>query len=241
MSKSRSSQKIKNQRKRDRGDSQREKVLSLPGQFVELFPILFLIAATLFLFWPVRNYEFINYDDGNYVFENMNVKAGLTLKSVVWAFTTTWTGNWHPLTWLSHMLDYELYGLNPGAHHLTSLLFHIANTLLLFWVLKRMTRRLWASSFVAALFALHPLHVESVAWVAERKDVLSAFCWLLTMGMYIRYVERPGLTRYLLTILFFALGLLSKPMLVTLPFVLLLLDYWPLGRFLIWARWSSLP
>ena len=231
MSKRRPSQKIKNQRKRGQGDSQQKKVLPLPGPFLQLLPILFLIAATLFLFWSVRNYEFINLDDDVYVYDNPQVKAGLTLKGVIWAFTTMHMGNWHPLTWLSHMLDFELYGLNPGAHHLTSLLFHIANTLLLFWVLKRMTGRLWASSFVAALFALHPLHVESVAWVAERKDVLSTFFWMLTLWTYIRYVERPGLNRYLLTILFFALGLLSKPMLVTLPFVLLLLDYWPLGRF----------
>ena len=187
--------------------------------------------ATLFLFWPVRNSEFINFDDDAYVYDNPQVKAGLTLKGVIWAFTTTHMGNRHPLTWLSHMLDCEFYGLNPGAHHLTSLLFHIANTLLLFWVLKRMTGRLWPSSFVAALFALHPLHVESVAWVAERKDVLSTFFWMLTLWTYVRYTERPGLNRYLLVILFFVLGLLSKPMLVTLPFVLLLLDYWPLGRF----------
>jgi tetratricopeptide (TPR) repeat protein len=188
-------------------------------------------VATLFLFWPVQNSEFINLDDDIYVYDNPQVKAGLSLNGVIWAFTTMHMGNWHPLTWLSHMLDCELYGLNPGPHHVTSLLFHIANTLLLFWVLRRMTGRLWPSSFVAALFALHPLHVESVAWVAERKDVLSTFFWMLTLWAYLHYVEEPGFTRYLLAILFFALGLLSKPMLVTLPFVLLLLDYWPLGRF----------
>jgi 4-amino-4-deoxy-L-arabinose transferase-like glycosyltransferase len=129
------------------------------------------------------------------------------------------------------MLDCELYGLSPGGHHLTNLVFHIVNTLLLFLVLKRMTGRLWRSSFVAALFALHPLHVESVVWMAERKDVLSTFFWILTMWTYFRYVERPELNRYLAVLLFFTLGLLSKPMLVTLPFVLFLLDYWPLGRF----------
>jgi hypothetical protein len=129
------------------------------------------------------------------------------------------------------MLDYKLYGLSPGGHHLTNLLFQIANTLLLFLVLKRMTGTLWRSSFVGVLFALHPLYVESVAWVAERKGVLSTFFWMLTIWTYVRYAERPGLDRYLLTFLLFALGLLSKPMLVALPFVLLLLDYWPLGRF----------
>jgi Tfp pilus assembly protein PilF len=231
MSKSRPSQKIKNKGKRDQGDSQQKKVLSLPGPFLQLLPVLFLIVTTLVIYWPLGNHEFINLDDDVYVYDNPQVKAGLTLKGVTWAFTSLTASNWHPLTWLSHMLDCQLYGLNPGAHHVTSLLFHIANTLLLFWVLKRMTGRLWASSFVAALFALHPLHVESVAWVSERKDVLSTFFWMLTLWAYLRYVEQRVITRYLLTILFFAVGLLSKPMLVTLPFVLLLLDYWPLGRF----------
>ena len=138
--------------------------------------------------------------------------------------------NWHPLTWLSHMLDWQLFGPNAGGHHLTNLIFHIANTLLLFIVLKQMTHRLWPSAFVAALFALHPLHVESVAWVAERKDVLSTFFWMLTMWAYVRFVSHPKITRYLLVVVFFALGLMAKPMLVTLPFVLLLLDYWPLDR-----------
>ena len=231
MSKRRPSQKIKSEGKRGQDDSQQKKVLPLSRPFLQLLPVLFLIVVTLVVFWPLGNHEFINLDDDAYVYDNPQVKPGLTLKSVVWAFTTTWMGNWHPLTWFSHMLDCQLHGLNPGAHHLTSLFFHITNTLLLFWVLKRMTGRLWASSFVAALFALHPLHVESVAWVAERKDVLSTFFWMLTLWTYLRYVERPELNRYLLVILFFVLGLLSKPMLVTLPFVLLLLDYWPLGRF----------
>jgi len=196
------------------------------------FPILFLVVATLLVFWPVLNSEFINLDDGVYVTNNPNVQRGLTLENVKWAFTDTSAGFWHPLTWLSHMLDCQLFGLNPGAHHLTNLLFHLANTLLLFWVLKRMTGRPGASTFIAALFALHPLHVESVAWVSERKDVLSTFFWILTMGLYLRYVEQPGIHRYLLVLLSFTLGLMSKAMLVTLPFVLLLLDYWPLGRLL---------
>ncbi len=159
------------------------------------------------------------------------MRAGLTRESIAWAFTAAHSSNWHPLTWLSHILDVQLYGLNPGQHHLTNVLLHILNTLLLFFLLRRMTRALWPSCFVAALFALHPLHVESVAWVAERKDVLSTFFWILTLHYYVRYVERPGRTAYLTTILLFIMGLMSKPMVVTLPFVLLLLDYWPLRRF----------
>ncbi|MHC4423964.1 MAG: tetratricopeptide repeat protein, partial [Planctomycetota bacterium] len=161
---------------------------------------------------------------------NRNVKSGLNWENIRWAFTKEHASNWHPLTWLSHMLDYQLFGSNAGAHHIINVVFHIANTLLLFVVLARMTGRLWASGFVAAVFGLHPLHVESVAWVAERKDVLSTFFWMLTMLAYARYAEKPKLARYLLTLLFFLLGLMAKPMLVTLPFVLLLLDYWPLER-----------
>lgn len=199
--------------------------------FSKLLISLLLTFAALVVFWQLADHEFVNFDDELYVTRNSHVQAGLTYQGLVWALTTTHVGNWHPLTWLSHMLDCELYGLNPGGHHFTSLLLHIANTLLLFVVLKRMTGALRRSVFVAALFALHPLHVESVAWVAERKDVLSTFFWILTMGVYVRYVERPGLNGYLLVLLSFALGLMAKPMLVTLPFVLLLLDYWPLGRF----------
>ena len=192
---------------------------------------LFLILATAAVFWQVRNHEFISLDDPEYVTENRQVQNGVTLNGVIWAFTTTHVANWHPLTWLSHMLDYQLYGLNPKGHHLTNVFLHLLNTLLLFFILQRMTGALWRSGFVAALFALHPLHVESVAWVAERKDVLSTLFWLLTMWGYIWYVERPRLSRYLLTLLAFTLGLMTKPMLVTLPCVLLLLDYWPLKRF----------
>lgn len=192
---------------------------------------LSLTVAILAAFWQVQNNEFVNFDDGKYVTENRQVQDGLTWDGLVWAFTTMHANFWHPLTWLSHMLDCQLYGLNPGGHHFTNLLLHIANTLLLFLVLERMTGAPWQSAFVAALFALHPLHAESVAWIAERKDVLSTFFWILTMGLYFRYVELPGLNRYLLVLLSFALGLMAKPMLVTLPFVLLLLDYWPLGRF----------
>lgn len=191
---------------------------------------IFLVVATLMAFWQVNNCDFSNADDAPYVTQNNHIQNGITMDSLRWAFTAHHAANWHPLTWISHMLDVQLFGLNPRWHHLTNLIFHIANTLLLFFVLHRMTKVLWQSAFVAALFALHPLHVESVAWVAERKDVLSTFFWMLTMGAYCYYVERPGLRRYLPVLLFFALGLMAKPMLVTLPFVLLLLDYWPLRR-----------
>jgi Tfp pilus assembly protein PilF len=215
---------------RDMVVSQKVKVLSWRHDFLTPFIGLLLIAVTLVAYWGVQNHEFINYDDGLYVTENYRVQAGVTMKSVIWAFTSTHASNWHPLTWLSHMVDCQLFGLNPGYHHLTSLLLHIANALMLFLVLKRMTGSVWKSSFIAALFALHPLHVESVAWVAERRDVLSTFFWILTIWAYVYYTKRPNLARYLLVVLSFSLGLMSKPMLVTMPFVLLLLDDWPLGR-----------
>jgi len=191
---------------------------------------LLLIVATLGVFWQVRSHDFLNYDDDVYVSENSQVQDGFTRESVIWAFTSGYAYNWHPLTWLSHMLDCQLFGLNPGGHHLTNLMLHLANTLLLFLLLNRMTSSLYRSALVAALFALHPLHVESVAWVAERKDVLSTLFWMLTMWTYLLYVEHPRLGRYLLTLVVFTLGLMAKPMLVTLPCVLLLLDYWPLDR-----------
>jgi len=193
-----------------------------------------LALATFMAYEQVLQNDFVDYDDEVYVTENPHVNGGITRESVFWAFTTFAgpdIGHWQPLTWLSHMLDCELFGLAPDRHHLTSLLFHIANTLLLFWVLKRMTGAVWPSAFVAAAFALHPLHVESVAWVTERRDVLSSFFWMLTIAAYIRYSQRPDIRRYLPVVLAFGLGLMAKSMLVTLPFVLLLLDYWPLGRF----------
>ncbi len=191
---------------------------------------LVLAVLTISVFWQLKDHSFINYDDNAYVTENTQVQGGLSGSGLLWAFSATVAGNWHPLTLLSHMLDWQLYGAIPGGHHLTSLIFHVINTLLLFLVLVRLTKALWPSALVAALFALHPLHVESVAWVSERKDLLSAFFWLLTMWAYLRYVERPGAWRYVLMLLLFVLGLMAKPMVVTLPFVLLLLDYWPLGR-----------
>ncbi len=194
---------------------------------------LILALATFIAYQQVGHGDFV-WDDFLYITNNPNVKCGITRESVVWAFSSTYASNWHPVTWLSHMLDCELFGLNPLYHHLVNLLFHVVNTLLLFWVLKRMTGAIWRSAFVAAVFALHPLHVESVAWVAERKDLLCGFFWMLTIAAYIRYAQRPSIGRYLLVMLVFGLGLMAKPMMVTLPFVLLLLDYWPLGRF----QWS---
>ena len=210
--------------------SEKNAFLSSPP-FLKLLISLLLILLTLTAFWQVRNNGFINFDDDVYVVSNPHVNRGLSLKGALWAFTTTYAGNWHPLTWISHMLDVEIYGLRPGGHHLTSLFLHIANAVLLFLSLHQMTRAPWRSGFVAALFALHPLHVESVAWVAERKDVLSTFFWMLTLWAYVRYAPKPQTKRYLLVALCLILSLLSKPMAVTLPFVLLLLDYWPLGRF----------
>lgn len=201
---------------------------------LERLVCLLLIVATLAVFQQLPEYDFVNIDDYYYVTENVHVTRGLTREGIIWAFTTLHANNWHPLTWLSHMLDCQLFGLKPGMHHLTNLLLHMANSTLLLLVLKRMTGALWRSAFAAALFALHPLHVESVAWVAERKDVLSTLFWLLTVWGYAGYVEYPGRNRYLLVLLFFALGLMAKPMLVTLPFILLLLDYWPLGRVKLW-------
>jgi tetratricopeptide (TPR) repeat protein len=188
------------------------------------------------VFGQTVRYGFINYDDDRYVFENPQVVQGLNLKGIEWAFTHSVLANWHPLTMMSHMLDCQFYGLHAGGHHLTNLLLHAATAILLFLILRRMTAALWSSAFVAALFAIHPLRVESVAWVAERKDVLSGLFFMLTLGAYVRFVEKsiarsPKFKVYYgLTLFFFALGLMCKPMLVTVPFVLLLLDYWPLNR-----------
>ena len=205
----------------------------------DILVCLFLVIAILLVYWQVRNYSFVNYDDRQYVTHNHYVNTGFTLDSIKWAFTAIHASNWHPLTWLSHMLDCQIYEMNAGHHHMTNVLFHILNTLLLFLVFKGMTGKLWQSGFVAALFALHPLHVESVAWVAERKDLLSTFFWMLTLWSYTRYVKRLEFKQYLLTVLFFILGLLAKPMLVTLPFVLFLLDFWPLRRFELASRGES--
>lgn len=193
--------------------------------------ILLLIVGTFAVFAQVYNHDFIQLDDREYVKDNPHLQGGLTPANIAWAFTNTgWSANWHPVTWLSHMLDVQLFGMNAGRHHLMSVLLHILNSVLLFLVLVRMTKSTWKSAFVAALFAIHPVHVESVAWAAERKDVLSTLFWFFTMYAYTAYTEKPTGLRYALTLGAFTLGILAKPMLVTLPIVLLLLDYWPLGR-----------
>jgi tetratricopeptide (TPR) repeat protein len=190
-----------------------------------------LILLTWIVFGQTLWHDFINYDDPRYVYENTRITSGLSVSGIAWAFTHIHSMNWHPLTTISHMLDCQLYGLKAGWHHFTNVLLHSIATLLLFLVLQQMTRAPWRSAFVAALFAIHPLRVESVAWIAERKDVLSGVFFMLTLLAYVRYVRAPSLGRYLLVATACALGLMSKPMLVTLPFVLLLLDYWPLGRY----------
>ena len=204
----------------------------LNDRWMVLGVCVFLAAITWLVFGQTLRYEFVNFDDGEYVFKNPQVVRGLTIEGIVWAFTHVHAANWHPLTWISHMLDCQFCGLSPGGHHLTNVLLHVATAILLFLVLRQMTGSLWRSAFVAAVFAIHPLRVESVAWVAERKDVLSGLFFMLTIGAYVRYSRAPwSPLRYGLVVVLFALGLMCKPMLVTMPFVLLLLDYWPLKRF----------
>jgi len=202
----------------------------LPSQNKILFIYIALAIAVLAVYWQTNHFVFVNFDDDIYVFGNGFIQSGITMDGIRWAFSTTYAEFWHPLTWLSLMFDYQLHGLNPGGYHFTNLLLHLLSTFMLFWLFRRMTGAIWSSAFVAAFFALHPLHVESVAWVSERKDVLSAFFWMLTLCLYVFYTEKPVLNRYLLILLSFVCGLMSKPMIVTLPVVLLLLDYWPLDR-----------
>ena len=203
-----------------------------PGRFgqEELFIVVALAVATLAVYGQVVGHQFIGLDDDVYVRDNPMVMGGLTLKGIIWAFTTFYDSNWHPLTWLSHMVDVQMFGLNAGGHLLINTLIHLSNTFLLFLFLKRVTGARWESAIVAALFALHPLHVESVAWAVERKDTLSTLFGLLCLLAYARYAERSTPGRYALVFLWLGLGLMAKPMLVTWPFVLLLLDYWPLRR-----------
>ena len=191
---------------------------------------ILLIAVTLIVYNSVLKSDFLNFDDDVYITSNSHVLQGLSWEGIKWAFSAKYANNWHPLTWLSHMMDVQLFKLNPSGHHCTNLFFHILATLLLFGFLRYLTGKLWISGFIAALFALHPLHVESVAWVAERKDVLSAVFWFAALWAYVYYVRRPNTGRYLTVLMLFGLGLLSKPMLVTLPIILLFLDYWPLER-----------
>jgi hypothetical protein len=195
-----------------------------------MLPYLLLASLTLAAYWQVRENDFVAYDDPEYITQNPHVKSGLSIEGIGWAWTGVHSYNWHPITWLSHMLDAELFGINPAGHHWTSVLFHTANTLLLFLFLKRATDSYGPSLLVAALFSIHPLHVESVAWASERKDVLGAFFWISALVAYERYARDKDGANYLLCLFLFILGLMSKPMVVTLPLVLLLLDYWPLGR-----------
>jgi tetratricopeptide (TPR) repeat protein len=212
---------------------------------------VFLAVITLVVYGQTLGFGFVNYDDDTYVYENSTVKAGLTLKGIGWAFENNRVENWIPLTMISHMMDCQFYQLDASGHHLTNVLLHTASVIVLFLVLWQMTRALWRSAFVAAVFAIHPLHVESVAWVSERKDVLSGLFFMLTLWSYVRYTRNlRSLAAYLLVVFFFALGLMSKSMLVTLPVVLLLLDYWPLNRFakplrdgemMGWSKHLSIP
>jgi len=192
---------------------------------------MFLTVVTFVVYWQINKFDFIDLDDFVYVSENYHIRSGITLEGIRWAFTTTYADFWHPLTWLSLMFDYQLYGLHAGGYHVTNLILHVLSTLLLLWLFHRMTHEIWKSAFVAAFFALHPLHVESVAWISERKDVLSAFFWMLTLCCYVYYTEKPMIKRYLLVLFSFILALMSKPMVITLPLVMILLDYWPLKRF----------
>ena len=219
-------------RRQARNGTGREKPVPAGGgsRWVSASVCALLIVLCLAVYAQTVKFELLLFDDNDYVTDNPHVRSGLNLKGLAWAFTTMHASNWHPLTWISHMLDCRLYGMRAGGHHLTSVLLHAGNSLLLFLVLGRMTGRLGRSAFVAAVFAVHPLHVESVAWVAERKDVLSTLFGLLAVWAYARYAEKSNATRLLLALSAFALSLLAKPMLVTLPLVFLLLDFWPLAR-----------
>ena len=208
---------------------------SPPGLFASpqkrnLVFCLLIAVATLALYNGVNQHPFVNYDDPGYVTDNLHVRAGLSSPTIAWAMTSTAQANWHPVTWISHALDCQLFRLNPAGHHFTSLIIHTLSAALLFLALAYGTGQVGPSLFVAALFAIHPLNVESVAWIAERKNVLSTLFFVLTLGSYGWYARKPDWKRYLAVTFFFALGLMSKPMLVTLPCILLLLDYWPLAR-----------
>ncbi|HUN54675.1 MAG TPA: tetratricopeptide repeat protein [Smithella sp.] len=195
-----------------------------------LIVYIVLTLITLAVFWQVTLYDFITFDDPVYITQNSHIQSGITWNGFCWALGTRYYSLWHPLVWLSFMFDYQLHGLNAGGYHVTNLILHILSTLLLFWLFNRMTGAIWRSAFIAAFFALHPLHVESVAWISERKDVLSAFFWMLTLCLYVYYTGKPVIKRYLLVLFSYVLALMSKPMVVTLPVIMILLDYWPLGR-----------
>jgi tetratricopeptide (TPR) repeat protein len=221
-----------------------QKPPALAGVRLDLLIYLALLLATFAVYAQVRHFDFVNYDDPDYTTGNVHVRQGLTVQGLEWALTSRDAANWFPVTWVSHMLDCQFFGLESGWHHLHNVLLHALAAILLCMFLGRATGARWRSALVAFLFALHPLHVESVAWVAERKDVLSACFWFLTLWAYVRYTERPGWGRYLAVASGLCLGLMAKPMVVTLPFVLLLVDYWPLARFRRQRRtilWEKLP
>ena len=203
---------------------------AISKKHITIFICLMIVTVSWVVYYQIGHHSFVSFDDGLYVFDNPKVRSGLSMENITWAFGFTGIAYWHPLTWLSHMLDCQLFGLNSGWHHLTNLIFHIFNSLLLYSVFRTMTGDCWKSGVIAILFAVHPINVESVAWVAERKNVLSTFFWMLTLLSYSFYVAKAQISRYLLVLLLFALGLLAKPAIVTLPFVLLLLDFWPLNR-----------
>jgi protein O-mannosyl-transferase len=218
-------------------DYSEEKLNTKSALIRDVIVSVLLTASVLAVFWNVRGFDFTGYDDHHYVSQNPKVAGGLTLRAIWWAFTTGYFSYWHPLTWISHMLDVQLFGMNAGAHHLMSVFIHIANSICLYFGLKYIAGSWERSAFVAALFALHPTHVESVAWIAERKDVLSGFFWITCVWAYGWYVRKGGFWRYATSVFLFACGLMSKPMVVTLPCALLLLDYWPLRRFSL-ATWK---
>ena len=224
------------------------RIKNISNRKQKLIVYIVLTLVTLAVFWQVNQFGFVNLDDQAYVEENSHIQSGITLDGICWAFSTTNQNLWNPLIWLSLMFDYQLFGLNAGGYHMTNLILHILSTLLLFWLFNRMTGAIWKSAFVAALFAIHPLHVESVAWISERKDVLSASFWMLTLCLYVYYTEKPAVKRYLLVLCSFVIALMSKPMVVTLPVIMILLDYWPLKRFqskkdslLLWQLWEKIP
>lgn len=192
--------------------------------------VTFLLIATISIYWQAHDYQFVDFDDREYVSDNVTVQNGLTAEGFAWAFTAAHSANWHPLTWLTHMLDVQLFGMAAGMHHLSNLLYHLINAFLLYLVLNRMTGAIWKSAFVAAVFALHPMNAETVLWISQRKTLLGTLFWMLTLWYYTGYVKKRFRRDYLLALLFYIMGLLLKPMLVTLPFALLLLDYWPLSR-----------
>src|SRR5213596_4063756 len=222
---------IVNNSKRKFGDRHSRLPRGVPGRRTTIVVFLFLAAISLAVFGQTIRYDFVNFDDDLYVYNAPAIQAGLTRQGIALAFTSQHARNWHPLATISHMLDCQLYGLKAGGHHATNVILHTIAVLLLFRVLRQMTGAVWKSATVAALFAVHPLHVESVAWISERKDVLSAVFFLLMLNAYVRYARAPSITRYLLVAVLFTAGLMSKPMLVSAPIVLLLLDYWPLRRF----------